>query len=126
MKPLNNFHNVDKGKLLHELFPDEIPALLDDIKEVCADLKTNMEAYASTWDFGLMTFGTWLSLAENAEKLIDRHRANMIKSSKVFADQLFHSYDYTVLFVNDRIVKYAQEKSENSKFKQVVALLFNA
>ncbi|MEO6523030.1 MAG: hypothetical protein ABIN91_15210 [Mucilaginibacter sp.] len=126
MKPLNNFNNTDKGRLLHELFPHEIPVLLDHIKEVCTDLKANREAYASTWDFGLMTFDTWLSLAENAEKLIIRHRANMIKSSKVFADQMFHSYDYTVLFVNDRIVKYAQGKSENSKFKQAVALLFNA
>jgi len=125
MKPLNNFRNTDRGKLLHELFPDEIPVLLDHIKEVCADLKANREEYASTWDFGLMTFDTWLSLAENAEKRITRYRANMIKSSKVFADQLFHSYDYTVLFVNDRIVKYAQGKSEDSKFKQAVALLFN-
>jgi hypothetical protein len=88
-------------------------------------LKANKEAYQSTWDFGLMTFDTWLLLAEKAETLINRHRTNMIKSSKTFSEQLFHSYDYTVLFANERIIKYAEGKSENSKFKQAVALLYN-
>jgi hypothetical protein len=126
MKALNNLNNTEKGKLLHELFPNEIPQLLDHIKEVCIDLKANREAYKSTWDFGLMTFDTWLSLAEKAEVLINKHRTNMIKSSKIFSEQLFHSYDYTVIFVNDRIVKYADKMSDKSKFKKAVDLLFNA
>ncbi len=126
MKPLNNCNNTEKGKLLHELFPDEIPQLLDHIREVCADLKVNREAYKSTWDFGLMTFDTWLSLAEKAEVIINKHRTNMIKSSKIFSEQLFHSYDYMVLFVNERIVKYADKMSDKSKFKKAVDLLFNA
>ncbi len=125
MTALSNLNNIGKAKLLHGLFPDEIPQLLDHIKDVCTDLKANKEAYQSTWNFGLMTFDTWLSLAEQAEKLIKKHRPNMVKSSKVFSEQLFHSYDYTVLFMNDRIVKYAESKNENSKFKQAVALLYN-
>jgi len=46
----------------------------------------------------------------------------MLKSSRVFSDQLFFSY--TSLFVTDRIIKYAQQYSENEKFKQAVTLLF--
>jgi hypothetical protein len=126
MKKLINLTNVEKGKLLHELFPDEIPNLLDHIKEVCIDLNANREAYQSTWNFGLMTFDTWLSLAEKAETIIGKHRAPMIKSSKSFSEQLFHSYDYMVLFVNDRIVKYADKMDDKSKFKKAVDLLFNA
>ncbi|MDB4926606.1 hypothetical protein [Mucilaginibacter sp.] len=125
MTALSNLNNIGRAKLLHELFPDEIPQLLDHIKEVCVDLKANREEYQNTWNFGLMTFHTWLSLSEKTEGLINRHRNNMIKSSKVFSEQLFHSYDYTVLFVNDRIVKYAEKMSEKSKFKQAVDLLFN-
>ncbi|WP_179412666.1 hypothetical protein HDF19_13070 [Mucilaginibacter sp. E4BP6] len=124
MKAINQLTNTDKAKLLHELFPDEIPALLEDIQAVCAHFKANREAYAKTWDFGLMTFDMWLNLAEQADKLINKHRTNMVRSSKVFSEQLFHSFDYTVLFVNDRIIKYAEGKSENSKFKLAVDLLF--
>lgn len=126
MKALNQFNNTDKGKLLHDLFPDEIPALLDDIQAVCAHFKANKEAIEKTWDFGLMSFDMWLQLAEQADNLINKHRTNMERSNKVFSDQLFHSFDYTVLFVNDRIIKYAEGKSENSKFKLAVALLFTA
>lgn len=55
----------------------------------------------------------WVQLVEQAEALIKKHRTNMIKSSKVFSEQLFNSFDYTVLFVNDRIIKYAESHSEN-------------
>jgi len=126
MKTINQLTNMDKAKLLHELFPDEIPILLEDIQSVYAHFKANRDAYAKTWDFGLLTFDMWLNLAEQADKLINKHRTNMVRSSKVFSEQLFHSFDYTVLFVNDRIVKYAEGKSENSKFKLAVVLLFTA
>ena len=125
MKALADLNNSEKGKMLHELFPDEIPALLDRLIAVCADLKTNQEEYRKTWDFGLMTFDMWLHLAEQVEERINKYRLNMVKSSKVFSDQLFSSFDYTVIFVNDRIVKYAQHHSENGKFKLAVTLLFH-
>lgn len=32
MKPLSNLSNVERAKLLHELFPDEIPAILEYVK----------------------------------------------------------------------------------------------
>ncbi|EHQ24651.1 hypothetical protein BDD43_3016 [Mucilaginibacter gracilis] len=126
MKNLRNLTNADKAKLLHELFPDEIPYLLDRIIIVCADLKTNQEQHRKTWDFGLMTFDMWLQLSEQVEERINKYRSSLVKSSKVFSDRLFSSFDYTVLFVNDRIVKYAQHNSEDEKFKLAVELLFNA
>lgn len=126
MKALNNLVNTEKSKLLHDLFPDEIPQLLNHIQTVCADLKTKQEEYRATWDFGLMTFDMWLQLSEQVEERIKKYRSNMIKSSKVFSDQLFSSFDYTVLFVNDRIVKYAQNVSNNDKFKLAVTLIFTA
>jgi hypothetical protein len=72
MKAINQLINTDKAKLLHELFPDEIPTPLDDIQAVCTHFKANREAYAKTWDFGLMTFDMWLNLAEQADKLIPK------------------------------------------------------
>lgn len=123
MKNLRSFTNTDKAKLLHELFPEEILPLLDRIQAVCADLKTNQEEHRKTWDFGLMTFDMWLQLSEQVDERIKKYRPNMVKSSKVFSEQLFGSFDYTVLFVNDRVCKYA-EKTDDLKFRQAVELLF--
>ncbi|QEM03071.1 hypothetical protein DIU31_005875 [Mucilaginibacter rubeus] len=126
MKNLRNLTNTDKAKLLYELFPEEIAPLLDRIQAVCADLKTNQDEHRKTWDLGLMTFDMWLQLSEQVDERIRKYRPNLVKSSKVFSEQLFGSFDYTVLFVNDRIIKYAQHDSEDKKFTLAVDLLFNA
>ncbi len=124
MKALNKFQNIDKLKALHELFPDEIPKLLDAIQEFCTHFKKHQETYAKDWNSGFMPFDYWLSLSEETAELIKKYRFNMVKSSRVFSEQL--SYTYTVLFVNDRIIKYTNKMSEKSKFRQAVNLLFNA
>jgi hypothetical protein len=124
MKALKNFDNTDKLKVLHELFPDEIPQLLDDIQEFCTHFLAHKEDYAKDWNIGFMPFDYWLSLSEQTAELIKKYHFNMVKSSRVFSDQL--TYTYAVLFVNDRIVKYADEMNDNSKFKKAVNLLFKA
>lgn len=122
MKALDNFQNVDKLKLLHELFPKEMPLLLDHIMEVCADFREHKEEYAKDWNNGFMPFDYWFSLSEQTAELIKKYRFNMVRSSRVFSDQL--SYTYAVLFVNDRIIKYVESHSKDEKFKQAVTLLF--
>jgi hypothetical protein len=124
MKALRNFENIDKVKLLHDLFPEEIPQLLDNIQAFCMDFQEHREAYAKDWNNGFMPFEYWLSLSGQTAELIKKHRFNMVKSSRVFSDQL--CFGYTVLFVNDRIVKYADKVSGNPKFKLAVAMLFKA
>lgn len=123
MKPLNNFTNIDKAKLLHELFPDQIPLILDNILAVCEDLQTNREAYAAQWQPGFFTFENWLMLAQQAEKLIKRNRKDLHRSSKIFSEQLFNIYDYTFLFFNDRICRYA-DVTDNGKLKLAILLLY--
>ncbi len=44
--------------------------------------------------------------AAQTDGLITKYRFNMVRSSKVFFDQL--CFGYTVFFVNDRIIKYAE------------------
>ena len=113
--------NTDKAKLLHELFPEEMPLLLDDIKGFCADFITFQESYRKNWS-GIMHFDLWLSFAEEIKKLICKRRIPMLKSSRIFSEQL--CFSYAVLLVNDRIIKYAEKRSENLKFKQAIDLLY--
>ena len=111
MKALNEFENKDKLRLLHDLFPEEMPLVLDNIEQVCADFREHKEAYAKDWNSGFMPFNYWFSLSEQTAELIKKYRFSMVKSSRVFSDQL--SYTYAVLFVNDRIIKYADKVAIN-------------
>lgn len=122
MKALQDLTNTEKARLLYELFPAEIPLFLDHLAKVCQDLKDRKDDYIKEWDCGFITFDYWFSIAENTADILKRHSFNMKKSSKVFSDQLF--FRHNSLFVNDRIVKYADHKSTNEKFKIAVSLLY--
>lgn len=122
MKKLVEFNNGDKLRLLHDLFSDEIPMLLDHLQQVCADFREHKESYAKDWNNGFMPFDYWFSLSEQTAGLIKKYRFNMVRSSRVFSDQL--SFTYAVIFVNDRIIKYADKFAADEKFKQAVILLF--
>ena len=122
MNALTTLAGSAKARLLHELFPNEIPELLENISQFCINFKENKEAYRKDWNSGFMSFDYWLSLSEETAVLLKRHTFQMIRSSKVFSDQLY--FTYTSLFVTDRIVKYAEKISTNEKFKQAVTLLF--
>jgi hypothetical protein len=122
MKPLHLLTNIGKGKLLADLFPEKVEPIIDNILEVCRHITQHQEAIKRTWDSGFVSFDFWLSLAAEAEKLIRKHRYNIIRSSKVFSDQLF--FGHLALFTNDCIIKYAAKQGSPAKFQKTVELLF--
>jgi len=122
MKSLNTLTGSAKARLLHELFPQEIPQLLEDITNFCADFSENKEAYKKDWPSDFIAFDYWLSLSEETAGLLKKHGHSILKSSRVFSDQLY--FTYTFLFVTDRMIKYAEKVSTNEKFKLMVQILF--
>ncbi|WP_316831736.1 hypothetical protein [Pedobacter aquatilis] len=122
MKALELLSNSAKARLMHELFPGEIKDLLDYLTEYCEHLCSVGENYRKDWDSGLVSFDFWMALAAETNSLIKKHEFSMLRSSKVFSDQLF--FTYTALFATDCIVKYAERQSTNEKFKIIVQLLF--
>ncbi|WP_448104341.1 hypothetical protein [Pedobacter panaciterrae] len=122
MKALELLTNTEKARLLHNLFPAEIPIFLAHLNEVCIAFQEHKEEYSKLWDNGFIPFGYWLSLSEETAELLKRLQFSMTKNSKVFSDQLF--YTYTSILVNDRIIKYADRISKNEKFKTAVDLLY--
>lgn len=121
MKALEDLTNTEKGRILHELFPNEIILFLDHLVEVCADFLQHKEEYSKKWENGFTQFPNWLPHASETSALLKRHILTMKKSSRVFSDQLFFSE--TALFVNDRIIKYSDQISDNIKFKLAVDLI---
>lgn len=122
MKPLEQLINVEKGKLLHELFPGEVPALLQYLKEMCSLINTDKDTIQAHWTNGLLTADFWFNLSSNVDLIIDKYGTKLEKSSRLFADQLFDGY--TAIYTIECIVKYAGSKPANKKFMNAVAMLF--
>ena len=124
MKALTQFTNVDKAALLHQLFPEEIPALLEFITDMCQSIKEDEALNRKAWDAGFMSFDYWLILLNQSQELIRLKGSLMIRSYKVFSEQLFSGY--TAIYVNHCICVYTKTRVHpNPKFSQAVELLFH-
>jgi hypothetical protein len=121
MKPLQNLNNVEKGKLLAGLFPNEMQGILDSLQQAHQYIADNEEAIRNGWDSTFFPFAFWYKVAGNVAEALRRNGKSLIKSSSLFADQLFDGYN--ALFTIDCIIKQAS-LSENIKYRQAVALLF--
>jgi len=124
MKALHELDNAGKARLLYDLFPQEMPALIDSIENACSDLLNHKDHYAKTWNNGFMPFEYWFNLSRETADILKKYRHSMLRSSRLFSDQLF--YTYTSLFVNDQIVKYAEQWSENEPFKLAVKMIYTS
>lgn len=120
MKPLQNLSNVEKGKLLAALFPEQVQGILESLQQAYQYLTDNEEAIRSGWYNGFITFEFWYRVAGNVADEIHRNGKSLTKSSSLFADHLFDGHN--ALFTIDCIVKQAKQ-NENTKYRQAVALL---
>lgn len=124
MKTLKQLNNVEKARVLHAWFPDEIPALLDTIQGMSSAILENEAEHRAKWQEGLFTFDLWLQLAGQAEHIIKQYGKGLHKSSRVFSDQLFDSYQ--AIFTTHCLIAYAKTRQlENRKFYLATDLLFN-
>lgn len=124
MKPLNQLDNKGKARLLHQLFPTEMPALIDFVQQMCEVLKENENLNRAKWENRLFTFDSWLLLARQVQTQSEKCGQNLHRSSSLFADQLFEGY--LACFTIHCIVIYATtRKHKESKFVKMVDLLFN-
>lgn len=122
MKAVNEMNNVERGKLLADLFPSEVQGILDAIPLIYKMLSDNKEEIADNWENGMITFDFWLSLANRIDGVISKEGKQLLKSRR-FSDQLFDGYN--ALFTIDCIVKYAEKERKGSNFYHMVNALFN-
>lgn len=124
MKAIDQLTNVEKGKLLHQLFPSEIPALLQYVQKMCSTIKENEQQQREKWEHGLFSFDFWLSLINDAEQKINRYGGKLYSNSGLFADQLFDGY--LAMYVVHCLTVYTTVREHpDSKFTHAIALLFN-
>ncbi len=124
MKPLEDLINVEKARLLHELFPQEIPALLEYTNSMCFTILKDEQAIRNQWENGLITIEAWLSFVEEVRNKIGKYGKRLHTQSRLFACQLFDGY--TALYMVHCMLLYTTiRKHGNHKFVLAIDLLFN-
>ncbi|MCE7044442.1 hypothetical protein [Dyadobacter sp. CY312] len=124
MKNFQELTNSDKAKLLHRLFPQHIEDLINFIEGMCHTVQEEQESGRRSWDNGFVTFDSWLYLAADVQKQIEKNRHKIISQHGCFASFLFSGY--TALFSIHCVVTYtAVRRHPDSKFTNAVDLFFN-
>lgn len=112
--------NIQRGRLLHQLFPEQIPALLQFSKDTCVDPEVSVGPVLMDAGYTIMEFQ---EKADIIYSLIEKYGFRMQKSRKVFSEILFAPD--TIDVISDLIVRYAQsEHCSDPKFICAVELLF--
>lgn len=124
MKPLNSLTNIEKGKLLHQLFPDEIPAFLVFVHNMSITIKEQEKIHREHWENGLFSFDFWLSLLTEVDQKINQYGDRLNKNPRLFADQLFNGY-LAIYLAHCLTVYTTRRQHPNTKFTKAVDLLFN-
>ncbi len=122
MKSLEKLNNVEKGKLLADLFPNEIPTIIEFIKAMYTNLTNNETIIKKDWNNGFIQVEFWYRIAKDVQHAINSN-SKMILKSRCFADQLFDHYN--ALYTIDCIAKYADMERKGSNFYHLVNALFN-
>jgi hypothetical protein len=124
MKPLEKLSNVEKGRLLHQLFPQEIPELLEFVLGMCVAIRGQEAMHREEWNNGIFGFDFWLSLIKNTQEHIEQYGKGLHKSSRLFSDQLFDGY--MALYMTHALTTYTSTlQHPQHKFITAVDLLFN-
>ncbi len=122
MKTRHNLNNVERGKLLADLFPDELQGILDAIPLIYETLSRNKADIAGQWNNPLITFDSWFRLATGVNTVITEQGSKLLKSKR-FSDELFDGY--YAFFTIDCMVKYAEKERKDSNFYHMVIALFS-
>ena len=123
MKPIDELTNPEKAKLVHELFPAEMPGLIQFLQETCSTIEREKDIIKLEWDNQLLTAEFWFDLSDKVNRSINRYGNKLGKSSRLFASQFFNGP--VIIFVIDAVSKYATAKSVHPRFNKAVELLLN-
>ncbi|OMP80101.1 hypothetical protein BW716_06305 [[Flexibacter] sp. ATCC 35208] len=117
-------NNIQKAKLLFDLFPEETIAFISFAAEVADKIKKERDTLRTAGgDSILFPAGFWVDLAEDLSKRIRSGDGKLQKSSTVFSEQLFDG-DRAFLSKHCLLQYSSGDKLKNTAFRQGVELFF--
>lgn len=121
MEALNKINNVEKGRLIAALFPEETERIVAAVKSTCDYLFDNEQQIRQEWDVSFIPAELWYRIAANLRDAIAKNGNRIFKNKRTFADQLFDGYN--AMLTIDCIVK-SKYGTDDAKFRQAVELFF--
>lgn len=122
MKPLHKLNTMERARLLHQLFPQEIPAMLTYIENLCTVIWEDETGNRANWKHPTVPFDRLQELAAGIQSWLTI-LPKIKRSSRLFA---------RILFVGDRAVfmEYAMDlyittqRHPNGNFSVLLKILF--
>ncbi|SHL81098.1 hypothetical protein [Chryseobacterium polytrichastri] len=124
MKALQQMFNVEKGKLLADLLPEELPNITLFIEAEAQRFLNSEEQIKSQWSGTLVTSSLWYGLVRNVEKAVKKYGDKFRRNHRLFSEQLFDGYD--ALFTIHCLVECSLKEDCNYKLRLAIHLLFGA
>lgn len=125
MKPLMHLDLVERAQLLRDLFPEEIPKLIDYIDGMCAAIIEDQHRNRASWSNDLISFDGWLNLAIEIRAIIKRHGKLLSRRYSLFATELF-AWTKGCISVHCLVVYVTTQQLPNPKFKAMIEILFES
>lgn len=123
MKPLHELNYVEKGKLLHELFPEETVNWIDFLKNVTDSLTNDPQQITENWSSTFVSYEHWKKLTEVVQQKLATHGTEMKISSRLFGDQLFNGY--SAMYCSHYLKVYVMHKNHLSReFNLAIEMFF--
>lgn len=123
MKPYIKLSNVEKARLLFELFPDEMPSLTLFIKVMTHSILDNPAILQNTPSDQLHTTEFWMELVADAKGVFKVYEKKLSKSSRLFSEKFFSGYNsiYAGFCLHQYLLS---NDSMNKKLRTAIQLLF--
>lgn len=121
MKSLNHISIAQSAKLLHQLFPDEIPAFLRFLKEECEKEEI---AFTSYWDDDVYTSYELNDAKTAILDIFKEYGYRLEKSRKIFSEILFQEICVMSVVIDRLLMFITTDLCTNLKFNLMAAILF--
>ncbi|MBT2621946.1 hypothetical protein [Chryseobacterium sp. ISL-6] len=122
MKSLEKMNNVEKGKFLADLLPEELPNITLFMELEIQHFLKDEQKIRYNWKATLVTHNFWFQLVTNIDQFLKKYGNRLHRNHRWFADQLFDGYE--ALFTIYCLVEYTEKPECNHKLRQAIHLLF--
>ena len=123
MKALAQLNNIERARILFELFPHEIPEFLQFQKAITDNLMRDPDQLKEKWENEFFQFEFWMQQVKQVQCKLDKYSHQLTKRSTLFADQLFDGY--LALYSSHCLHQYiTHQKPGDPRFTHAVEIFF--